>query len=74
MFLHVIISAKKKYRYHDLILTVESKDYFGYITDCLKKITVLKQKDNEDYEKFCRTVIVSKNVYLTLILFKLLHC
>ena len=36
---------KKKYKYHDLILTVESKDYFGYHTDCLKKITVLKQKD-----------------------------
>ena len=64
---------KKKYKYHDLILTVELKDYFGYHTDRLKKITALKQKDKEVYENFCRTLIVSKNVYLILILFKLLE-
>ncbi|CAG4953965.1 unnamed protein product [Parnassius apollo] len=45
----------KKYKYHDALLTIESTDDFGYHTECLKKITVLKEKDKEEFENFCKT-------------------
>lgn len=61
----LLFRRKKKYKYHDVILTVESTDYFGYHTECLKKVTVLKNKDKEDFEIFCRTEAVSKNFDLT---------
>ncbi|KAL3281994.1 hypothetical protein HHI36_005197 [Cryptolaemus montrouzieri] len=55
MFFNVVISPKKKYKYHDIILTVNSTDYYGYHTECLKKVTVLKQKDKDEFEEFCKT-------------------
>lgn len=58
--LMLLFRRKKKYKYHDTLLTVESTDDFGYHTECLKKITVLKQKDKEEFEDFCKTQAVSK--------------
>ncbi|CAB3232311.1 unnamed protein product [Arctia plantaginis] len=51
----LLFRRKKKYKYHDILLTVESTDDFGYHSECLKKITVLKQKDKEEFEDFCKT-------------------
>lgn len=56
----LLFRRKKKYKYHDILLTLESTDNFGYHTECLKKITVLKQKDKEEFESFCKTQTVSK--------------
>lgn len=58
--LMLLFRRKKKFKYHDILLTIESTDASGYHTECLKKITVLKQKDKEEFENFCETQTVSK--------------
>ncbi|CAH0401716.1 unnamed protein product [Chilo suppressalis] len=39
--LMLLFRRKKKYKYHDILLTLESTDDFEYHTECLKKITVI---------------------------------
>jgi|GEM_PF-5006114 len=56
----LMFRRKKKYKYHDIILTVESTDNFGYHIECLKKITVLKLQNKQEFEDFCKTLTVSK--------------
>ncbi|KAK9878306.1 hypothetical protein WA026_021321 [Henosepilachna vigintioctopunctata] len=51
----LLFRRKKNYKYHDTLLTVESTNDFEYHTECLKQITVLKQKDKEEFEDFCKT-------------------
>lgn len=55
----LMFRRKKKYKYFDIILTVESTDVFGYHRECVKKITVLKAKDKQEFEDFCKTLTVS---------------
>lgn len=59
-FSTLMFRRKKIYKYWDIILTVESTDDFGYHKECVKKITVLKAKDKQEFEDFCKTLTVSK--------------
>lgn len=43
----LLFRRKKKYKYHDILFTLESTDDFGYHIACLKKNTVVKHKDKE---------------------------
>lgn len=56
----LLFRRKKNYKYHDTLLTIECTEDFGYHTECHKKVTVLKQKDKEEYENFCKTLTVSE--------------
>lgn len=55
----MLMFRRKKKIYFDVILTVESPDDFGYHKECVKKITVLKAKDKQEFEDFCKTLTVS---------------
>lgn len=59
--LMLLFRRKKKYKYHDLLFTIDSTNDFGYHSECLKKIVVLKQKDKQEFEDFCKTQTVSKS-------------
>lgn len=50
----VAFRRKKKYKYGDLRLGEESRNNYGYHSACNGKVTVLKQKDREEFEAFLK--------------------
>lgn len=57
--LKLAFRKKKKFKYHDVELTEAALDFVGYHTTCYKKITVLSNKYNEQFEIFVNEYSVS---------------